>query len=896
MTDHQQLNDRGASTPRRHRWASLLAGLALVAAMLVIPAATAPPAEAAVTVWYGTVDTVLDGDTFEVDWNSGYEHPQGKTRIRVLGVDTNETAGSECLAAEATTALQALLPPGTPVRLEARDLNSETLGRPLRHVFVGPGWNTNVALELIEDGLGLPASYDIEPDYRDDYFTAGEQAMVDGVGMWAAGACGSIAGEPSLEMLVNYDAAGNDANNLNDEYIQIRNTGSTSLSLSGWSVRSSARLDGTTEMLGGSVPPGGRMRIHVGSGTNTSTDRYLGYSEAWFDNVGDVLYLRDEDLNMRAAQFWPCTVTCGELSALVIEDVQYNAPGNDATNPNGEWLSVRNVSGSTIDLTDWRIKDDGDDYAFADGETLAAGDALTIHIGQGSDSGSTRYWGQSSGILNNTSGVQRLEVRSPHSIEVDCYAWGNSSCTTEDIRGAIEFTANYNASGNDTTNPNGEWVALENTSDKSISLAGYDVHTPGHTYNFPSGTTLGAGKLLRLKVGSGTNTSSTHYWGKSSGILNNSGDHVQFRDPSNQVLLEHGWPCGDDCGPERGLVIDHVNYNAPGNDATNPNGEWIRIRNASASPQNLRNWKIAVGPYQLVSVASRPMDPGETITVYIGSGSNSSTRMYWGKSSGILYNSGSRNVQLLSPQRELVGCYSWGSATCPNQSVGASVDLSANYDAVGSDSSNPNGEWVNITNNGSAAIDLDPYHLYTDGTSYHFDGGDTLAPGARIRVRLGNGTDSGSFRYANGSLNALANGGDEVELRRNDTGAVVADVSWPCGSSCPNAPAFRITDVNPDAPGSDATNPNGEWIEITNTGSSSANLRDWRIQYKTGTFFDVDNSVVVPAGGTVLVRMGSGSDTSTTLYWGNSSGLLSNSSGSLKLWSPHREVVDTETW
>ncbi len=883
------------------RLRTVLSAAILLVALSILLTGAARPASASSTDWFGTVDRVLDGDTFEVNWDSGFEHPEGKNRIRLVGIDTNEVATHECLAVEATTALEELLPPGTPVRLEARDLYSEALDRPLRHVFVGDDFQTNVAIELINQGLGLAASYDIEPDYRSDYYAAGEQAVVNQVGLWEENACGNTAETPSIDVTVNYDAAGNDATNINDEYIDIRNTGTALLHLNGWTLRSSARLDGNTFTLPAWVVyPGDKIRIHIGPGTDTATDKYLGNNEPWLNNESDVLYLRDSLLNMAYTQFWPCTITCGERSALVIEDVQYNAPGNDLTNPNGEWLKVRNVSGATLDLTGWRVKDDGTDYAFADGETLAPGAGLTIFIGEGTDAGSNRYWGNSGGILNNTSGDQRLRIWNSQSVEIDCFAWGSSQCTNEDIRGAIELTTNFNASGNDVTNPNGEWVALHNTSDSTVDVSGYDIFSPGHRYTFPTNTTIAAGSQLRLRVGSGSNTSFNHYWGKTTGIFNNGGDYIQLQAADNSVVLESRWPCATDCGPDRGIVIDHVNYDAVGNDATNPNGEWIVLKNVSSAPQDLRNWKVVVGGFQIVSLASRPLQPGDTVRISIGSGTNTTNEIYWGKSKGILLNSGARSVTLLSPQRRVVDCHTWGSATCANQSVSAAVSLSANFDAVGTDSANPNGEWVNINNNSAATISLDGHHIYTDGTAYFFDSQDTIEPGERLRLRLGSGQDTydpdnGPIRYASGTLNALANGGDEVELRPNSSNATLAEVNWPC-SDCPSAADVVVSQVNFDAVGFDSTNPNGEWVTFTNNETKSVNLRDWRIQYNAGTFYDVDRNLVIPAGGSLTLFIGQGTDTTDELYWGFSSGILSNSGGTVALLSPYREAVSSFDW
>lgn len=188
-----------------------LVAVALVATLLAaVPVVDADPAEAQIRVAYARVTNIVDGDTFDVAWDQGYSAPTGMSqpnRIRVLGVDTNEVAGGECFADEAETYTANRIPVGTIVRLESRDPRSAAAGRPLRHVFYGSGYRNNLALRLIGAGLGLAASYDDEPDYRSDYFQAVEEAVVDGDGMWAEGACGgNPANWPDIDVHVNWDS------------------------------------------------------------------------------------------------------------------------------------------------------------------------------------------------------------------------------------------------------------------------------------------------------------------------------------------------------------------------------------------------------------------------------------------------------------------------------------------------------------------------------------------------------------------------------------------------------------------------------------------------------------------------------------------------------------------
>ena len=71
---------------------------------------------------------------------------------------------------------------------------------------------------------------------------------------------------------------------------------------------------------------------------------------------------------------------------------------------------------------------------------------------------------------------------------------------------------------------NGEWIQLKNACASGKSLYGFKVRDlANHVYRF--GTyTLGAGKLVKIHTGNGTNTSTDRYWGSSYYIWNNDKD------------------------------------------------------------------------------------------------------------------------------------------------------------------------------------------------------------------------------------------------------------------------------------------------------------------------------------------------------------------------------------
>jgi micrococcal nuclease len=83
----------------------------------------------------------------------------------------------------------------------------------------------------------------------------------------------------------------------------------------------------------------------------------------------------------------------------------------------------------------------------------------------------------------------------------------------------------------------------------------------------------------------------------------------------------------------------------------------------------------------------------------------------------------------------------WTSADAP-------VRITAlHYDGPGSDRVAPNGEWVELTNEGSAPVDLSGYTLQDAGLYLYTFDEMTLSPGATVRVYSGRGADTAAELY-----------------------------------------------------------------------------------------------------------------------------------------------------
>lgn len=216
------------------------------------------------------VEDVIDGDTIRLE--SG-------DKVRLIGINTPETG--QPFYEEATLKLKELIGDNV-VTLKKDKEDKDQYGRLLRYVYVK---DTFVNKEMVR--LGLANAYEFEPNvkYSSEFEAAEQEARNAERGLWT----------PSEFTLTvsqfNYDAEGNDNENLNDEYIIFKNEGNSSLNLLNWLLLDESNNDYVFEnfVLGN----GSSFTFYTGSGTDSETELYWGSENSVWNNGGDTLYLRD---------------------------------------------------------------------------------------------------------------------------------------------------------------------------------------------------------------------------------------------------------------------------------------------------------------------------------------------------------------------------------------------------------------------------------------------------------------------------------------------------------------------------------------------------------------------------------------------------------------------------
>lgn len=179
-----------------------------------------------------------------------------------------------------------------------------------------------------------------------------------------------------------------------------------------------------------------RVTVYMGKGTNTATRFYAGFRSSPFGNAppdrsyGDGAYLFDYHGDIRAYMTYPCVYACSNpLRGKIRIRAHYDADGSPE-DPNDEWVKIRNISSSTIDLAGYLLQSYPYIYDFdhsgKNSSRLRPDETMRIYVGKGRETRRTRHWGKSAAILTNSGDTVR--VHTFDAVTAACHDWGSKSC------------------------------------------------------------------------------------------------------------------------------------------------------------------------------------------------------------------------------------------------------------------------------------------------------------------------------------------------------------------------------------------------------------------------------------------------------------------------------------
>lgn len=228
-----------------------------------------------------SVKTVVDGDTIILS---------NGEKVRYIGINTPEK--DQLFYQEATNYHKQLVS-GKQVRLEYDSVKTDQYGRILAYVFVGDQF---VNLEMIKAGWALFYSDPDNHRYDEMLEKALLRAQKDQAGMWKKS-------NTSIEILaVEYDPPGEDAKNLNGEWVELKNISSKTIFLEGFILKDEAKNEFVFPDF--QLPASSTVRVHTGSGKNNQNSLFWGSKDPIWNNAGDTAYLYDKSYQLISSKGW----------------------------------------------------------------------------------------------------------------------------------------------------------------------------------------------------------------------------------------------------------------------------------------------------------------------------------------------------------------------------------------------------------------------------------------------------------------------------------------------------------------------------------------------------------------------------------------------------------------
>jgi len=320
------------------------------------------------------------------------------------------------------------------------------------------------------------------------------------------------------------------------DWIELKNTGASSVDVSGLVVKDNAEKDpyaiptGTTIAAGAylviepvfGLGGGDSARLFAADGT-TVIDTYT-----WTAHATTTYGRCPDGVGSFATTTASTKGAVNNCAAPVVPSVRINEVESNGGTP-GDWAELFNPGSAAVDISGWVFKDNDDTHraALPSGTILAAGGYFVIE---------EAFFGNGLGSADSA----RLFLADEVTV-VDSRSWTAHATTTYGVCGT-EFsttTSSTKGAANDCTAPirinevesNGDttdWIELKNNGSAAVDLAGYVLkdNSDKDAYTFPTGSTiagggylvvepvfgLGGGDSARLFAIDGTTVVDTYTW------------------------------------------------------------------------------------------------------------------------------------------------------------------------------------------------------------------------------------------------------------------------------------------------------------------------------------------------------------------------------------------------
>jgi hypothetical protein len=182
-----------------------------------------------------------------------------------------------------------------------------------------------------------------------------------------------------------------------------------------------------------------------------------------------------------------------------------------SSNPQDDYVILKNVTSSQIDLTGWWMKGESESgrYDFPSGFKMNANQTVNVYSGVGTNSTTKLYIGLPYSLWTKSNNCAYLRDSNGYLEDKQCVSQVVPTPT------ASPTPSVYIAGFNPSSIPENDYVTIANSTTNSFDLTGWWMKAESESgrYDFPPGYILGSGKTVNVVSGIGTDTATNLYIG-----------------------------------------------------------------------------------------------------------------------------------------------------------------------------------------------------------------------------------------------------------------------------------------------------------------------------------------------------------------------------------------------
>ncbi len=194
---------------------------------------------------------------------------------------------------------------------------------------------------------------------------------------------------------------------------------------------------------------------------------------------------------------------------------------NVALIPTNDYIEIYNAGSTSVDLTGWWIKaNTGERYDFPIGFELSSDKSVRVRSGNGTDTSTDLYWGLTYSVWIDP--LNCAYLKNIDGVEVD------SQCVPP------VYIEGFNPS----SIPSGDYLEIKNNTTYTLDLTGWWLKAESESgrYDFPIGYKLSGLQSVRVRSGSGINSSTDLYIGLPYSLWTVSGNCAYLRYKDGTLL------------------------------------------------------------------------------------------------------------------------------------------------------------------------------------------------------------------------------------------------------------------------------------------------------------------------------------------------------------------------